>query len=511
MIAAATAGVGLLWSTRIAGGSDSYCYVEQARLIAEGRLLEPALPGFDPPWPDAAPTLAPTGFVPSPTVPGAIAPICPPGLALVMAPFIVLAGIEAAYLVVPLLGAVATACTFLLGRRMGGPAGGLVAAVLLATQPAFLFQLVQPMSDVPAAAWWSLALVLATHGAERRRLVGSGLAASLAILTRPNLAPIALALPLAAPSPTPRSRAAASRAGDLAALAIGLLPGVAGVLAFQAMVHGAPWRSGYGVAGALFSREHVLPNLERYPGWLIETSTPLVLLGLLAPFFMRGEARRLAWACAAMIAGVVACYAFYTPFHDWWYLRFLVPAMPPLFALAGACAGRSLAAAAAARGAKGALLGGLAAAVCAAVVAHQAREAVERGVFGLYRAEQKFRIAGEYVGRALPPKAVIFAVWHSGSVRLYGDRPTVLWDSFDPRRLDLAVERLATRGYEPYFLFDAFEGERFRARFEGASRFGALNWPPAARHGGVTLFRAGDLTRYLAGERYETTQMGRRP
>src|SRR5262249_4741680 len=140
------------------------------------------------PWPHAEWTFTPAGHMPSPAGRDAVVPICPPGLPLLMA----VAGVipRGEFIVVPLCGALAVWLTFLLGRRLDNDAVGVAAAVLLACSPSVLFQVVQPMTDVPAMAWWLLAAVLAIGPREGgARPVAAGIAASLAILTRPNLAP----------------------------------------------------------------------------------------------------------------------------------------------------------------------------------------------------------------------------------------------------------------------------------------------------------------------------------
>ena len=70
---------------------------------------------------------------------------------------------------------------------------GLAASALVATSPAMLFMLIAPMSDVPAAAAWAVAVasVLADTMAGAAL---AGLASALAILIRPNLAPLAALL-----------------------------------------------------------------------------------------------------------------------------------------------------------------------------------------------------------------------------------------------------------------------------------------------------------------------------
>src|SRR5260221_408382 len=96
---------------------------------------------------------------------------------------------DAVFLVVPVFAAVAVWLTFLLGRRLDDGVTGASASLLLATSPIFLYQSVQPMSDVPAAALWLAALTATARSDQRGQILGGGCAA-LAVLMRPNLAPI---------------------------------------------------------------------------------------------------------------------------------------------------------------------------------------------------------------------------------------------------------------------------------------------------------------------------------
>src|ERR671919_1176676 len=102
VLVTAVAAVSLRWGSFVAGGSDSYCYVHQAERWADllvatagqpftGRL-QPVEPlALEAPWPNAPLTFAPAGHIPSPTVPGAIAPVCPSGLSILMAPLVAVA------------------------------------------------------------------------------------------------------------------------------------------------------------------------------------------------------------------------------------------------------------------------------------------------------------------------------------------------------------------------------------------------------------------------------------
>ena len=62
-------------------------------------------------------------------------------------------------------GIVAVMATALLAWQLGGSIAAVIAAAFLAFTPVFLYQAIQPMSDVPAAALWTLGLLAATSGA----------------------------------------------------------------------------------------------------------------------------------------------------------------------------------------------------------------------------------------------------------------------------------------------------------------------------------------------------------
>ena len=74
LLVAATFATGVAWGTFAAGGSDSFCYLYQARQWASllrqgsggqaGRLQVPDPLTLDAPWPDAPLTFAPAGHVP---------------------------------------------------------------------------------------------------------------------------------------------------------------------------------------------------------------------------------------------------------------------------------------------------------------------------------------------------------------------------------------------------------------------------------------------------------------
>ena len=93
--------------------------------------------------------------------------------------------------VVPLSTGLLVWSTFIAGRRAVSDAAGLGAAWLVATSPTVISMAKSVMSDVPAAAFWALSIGCVLRPSVLSS-VGSGVAASIAILIRPNLLPLGL-------------------------------------------------------------------------------------------------------------------------------------------------------------------------------------------------------------------------------------------------------------------------------------------------------------------------------
>lgn len=312
-LALITLGTGLTYATFVAGGSDAYGYVSQSKLWLAGHLIQPQPFTAQIPWPLADWTFAPLGYRDAPGG-GAIVPIYAPGLPMLMALMTLVSGDCGPYLVVPLLGALTVWLTYQLGRLLASRTLGLAAAVLMASSPTFLFMLMPPMSDVPMTTF-VLAAVVLLFAPLRARAGWAGAALGGALLVRPNLVPLVPCFGLFV-----LLRAADWRTGlrDGALFTIGLLPGVAAVAAIHTHFYGAPWRSGYGPMETLYGWRHLIPNLQRYPIWLLDTQTPLVLAAILPLAFPRRTEAPLRSALlffAALIAIVWLCYLFYLPFE----------------------------------------------------------------------------------------------------------------------------------------------------------------------------------------------------
>src|SRR4029079_19639297 len=156
-------------------------YISQSQLWAEGRLI--AADPLAPLAKDLGVAVAPLGYPLSLTGEGLVSTY-PPGLPLVMAFAQRLAGREAVYAVVPLFGGLTVWMTYLIGVRVADGRTGLVAALVVTFSPLFMFHTFEPMSDIPATAWWTAAWAMALAPG-RWSAFGAGVSVAAAVLTRP--------------------------------------------------------------------------------------------------------------------------------------------------------------------------------------------------------------------------------------------------------------------------------------------------------------------------------------
>jgi len=217
---------------------------------------------------------------------GFIVPTYPAGTPLLMALFQRVAGRGAVFYLVPLLGGLCVWMTSALGASAHGRLTGVLAALLVATSPSFVTELMVPASDVAASAWWTTALVLTIRGGALASL-GAGAAVSLAVLTRPNLAPLAVVVGLFHVWRVVQGRADAAR--GLVLFTGAAVPGCLALAAINQYLYGSPLSSGYEPFNVLYALTNVGPNLDRYPRWLMQTQTPFIALAVAPPLLIRPD------------------------------------------------------------------------------------------------------------------------------------------------------------------------------------------------------------------------------
>ena len=432
------------------GGSDSSGYLNAARLFSQGRVtarirgLERLSLG-----PEFSESFIPLGFSPGPR-PGTMAPSYPPGLSLQMAAAGLVGGwSRAPFLVSPIAALACLVLMYFLGRELGLPPLLAVAgSALLGFAPVFVFQAVQPMSDVVATAWVLLAVFAAFRsrapGASARWAAVAGAAFGMAVLVRPTNALVVLPLLLALPT----------RAKTWLAFAAGGLPFAAFQLAYGAAAFGSPFKTGY---GSLLSEGMALSNFparaRHYAFWTARLLSPLVPLGWLASAADRRVSLRDRAVLLTWFAGVFLFYSFYGPYEAWWYTRFLLPGYPAVI-LGALLAARDFVVGPGTfqrwRPAAAALL-------VVAALAVEIRYVTKERVHKFYRGEAIHPQACAMARRRVPPNGIVLSMQMSGALHYYTDLTYAMWNWMDAERF--AVLRVSTesRGFRWYALLASFE------------------------------------------------------
>ena len=468
-------GVGIRFGSRVAGGADAFGYVSASALWRDGLL------GLDHGWAATPPSpLAAGAFVPLAYRLGehdVVGPTVAPGLPLLMAAARLI-GSCAPFLVMPACGGALVLLTFLLGRRLFGAGVALAAALLVACSPVVVFQSLVVMADVPAAAFWMAALTIASTRSRRAPLF-CGLLAGAAIAIRPNLAPLAV-FPWMLSWGEQGWRGMQPRV--TAWYALGVMPAALFVGWVNYKLYGSPFSSGYGDIGEAFAVRHARVNLALYARWWLETQGPLAFV-FLAALWRRPASRRFErLVLVAYAAAVVLLYAFYLPFDQWWYLRFVIPAVPVVLLLCADAVDWIASSRVSIRAAALALFVAFAAAHAVTFIASKdilTNSAAER---------RRYLDAARFLDSAVPSDAVVLAMQHSGSVRYYAGRLTMRWDAIDARSIDGALSALRTAGLPVYALLEDWEEQDFRRRFAGRQAALALSTPLARSTDDVRLY-----------------------
>ena len=471
LIAIGTFALGVAYSATAGVAADGYGYVSEVELWLRGDLIVPQ-PGIGAaPWPKAEWTFAPLGY--RPVISNgdwALAPIYSAGLPVLMALAKAAGGQEVMFWVVPACGGLLSWTTFGIGRRLGSARAGLIASWLVATSPAILLMVFQPMSDVPVAAAWALAIFFAL-GRSSRDVALSGLASALAIVIRPNLSGLAVVLGLwfvLRPPAAGASRGWIARLTQVMLLGACAAPAMLITAALYQHLYGSPFESGYGNISELFSWTHVLPNIRAYWSWFFETHSRLMIAGLVAlvlpvravwPWVTERSALVMILACMAV---VLAQYLSYLVFEGWLFLRFLLLCWP--FIMLGVAAVGLLVFQA--RRPLVSLIAGAAIVLFGFQGLHYART---NHLFELWHGHRRSVDFARTLAREMPARSVFYTLNHSGTLRYYAGLTTVSTLLFDPSWLDRSVAWFKSQGYSVYLVLDDVEVSSFEQRFAGQS------------------------------------------
>ena len=418
------------------------------------------------------------------------------------APLMAVGGELAVHVVPPIMGGILIWATADLAGHIAGPKARIVAAMLMATSAIAMLMATQPMSDIPAAALWLLAVALVVR-ARTLAAAAAGLAISLAILTRPNLAPLAIVPVLLA-----WNVGRTAHAVRAALVAIGAVGGVGLLMWTQQVLYGSPLASGHQGIEQLFAFSHVPDNVWRYSQWYMEAHTPAILLAAAAPIMFWGYStqyplrRPVVIVLMTFALLVYLAYLPYFPYSEWPFLRFMLPALAALYALTGSVVAR------AADYLPAVARWPVVTLFIVVVAGMQLQQALAKHVTEQGRWTARVSLAGHYLDQALPHNALVITYFHSGSISFYTGLPILRPDLVPAAELDMIVEKLSAAGYRIFLLLDdEMERAGLLAKFPNTSSFGTLEWPPRARigtYGRLDLFELTDRKRHADGVRWPT-------
>jgi hypothetical protein len=465
----------LAWFTFLSttcGGADSYGYVSAAHRLLAGSLVQAEPLAAVLPFEDGIAAATPLGYTPSPVVPHASVPVYPIGLPALMAAAVAVSGPQGSFVVAPLAGLLLVAAVYVAAVRLSGDRQvALAAAALTTVQPVVFTYAIQPMSDVPAASFFVVAIAALAGGTPRPALAGA--AAGMALLIRPALAPALFCL-----GALPSLLQARFDMRSLVAYLVPLTCALLGQVALQWHLYGHPVATGYAEMEQLFALERVPTNLRSHAYWMWQ-ALGAVFLGAAAIGAAVGQPRARV-AIAVVVVTVVLPYLPYRTFDHWETLRFLLPALVML-TIAAAWGVITVSRLVAGRAAP--LLGAV---LIGALCWPWWQWLNAQSVLTMPEHERRYALAGELVDLAAPPDAVVLADLHSGSIRYYSGRESVNWARVPPGALTPTVAALQRSGHAVYLLLD---GEEERRQFE--SRHGSVgSWLPAGQRRTVQLFEA---------------------
>jgi len=301
---------------------------------------------------------------------------------------------------------------------------------------------------------------------------GVGTVALSYLLARQVAGPLAPALLLL----LPRRREAFLR------FAAGAAPVALAMAGMQWLMYGSPLSTGYRNTAGLFTTTNIGRHLGAFTRWTVAVHGPILVAAFLAGIW-RGPRRLVLAAGVGLVTGLVPYLFNLQFFDDWDVVRYILPGLIPcvIVAVIGAV---SLAQRFLPR--RAAVLAVLA--LAAATAAGAFGVVSGQSTWMLVRQDSRYAAVAEWFSQRTPEATLVFADLHSGSLRLYANRPTLRWVRMPPGSLAATVREAGRRGVECYAVFD----DEAEARSFGrhlADGHEALHLEPEARVRSVMIHR----------------------
>jgi hypothetical protein len=438
------------------GGSDASGYANTARDIVSGRIVVPVEPPGQLGLPDRfARAFIPLAHEPGPR-PGTMVPFYPPGFPLHVALGGLVGGWQRGpFLVTPILAVVCLVLTHQLGRELSlSRPLAFAGAAILGLCPVFLFQAVQPMSDVAAAAWAVAAILCALRsGRGDGWALAAGAAFGVAVLVRPT--DVLLAAPLAV--------ALSWRPRTLASFVVGGFPSAVFLALWNHAAFGSAMATGYsGLLAGELALGNFTPRVRHYSYWILAQLSPLVVLGWLAAPLAKHGKKRDAAMLIIWFAAFFSFYCFWGPFDAWWYTRYFIPALPALIL------GFLLALRALSLPRRGLVI----AAALVVVATFEWRTYRRQRPLGVGPAQSVFRDASLALSsKAAGKKALVVSMEFSGAIRFHTDLAPLRWDFLTPEDFGIVRARAAEEGWRVFAVLLPHEVEKAALHVPGEWKF----------------------------------------
>lgn len=309
-LAAVMASVFVLFAVfrqKYVGACDWYAYYQQSLLLREGKIyLDSDL--------DAKkfPSVSPLGFYPKENK---TIPHFPPGFPLLLAIF-GFVGLE--FYVTPLIGALSFLIMFLIIKKFTGEGIAFMMALLWVLCPITMWGSTHIMSDLVAAFF----LMLTFYFYINDKTSLAGLVYGFSLMVRPSNFVFGLVLlPLLI--------------RDRKLIKFGLYCAIFGsvIAAYNWMVHGAPWKYGFYGMADMMNVSAIFPNIAYYGKEAFLQYTPLLLVPA-GWALVRKWKKTYIYALWLGLFLVFYCLVILGT-RNWWGTRFMLPAYPALFILAG--------------------------------------------------------------------------------------------------------------------------------------------------------------------------------
>jgi hypothetical protein len=437
-----------------AGSSDSSGYMNDARLLdaREFHPMQRTIAGIPP---EKLPFMGyiPLGFLPMNN--GRMYPTYPMGLPVAIFLGSTVFGWGAGPNVVMWMHAMAciVAMYFLCRELKLGREISFLGTLFFGSSSLFLFSSLHAMSDTPAALWAILA-ALGCLKSERKAgwAIFAGFCFAYGILVRPtNLLMIVPILFL--------FRWNLRRA---ILFCIGAAPVAACLVIMNHMLYGKSLTTGYGDFSSLFGLRYVSASLHNYLSWIPVEMTPLIVLALGFPFVVVDMRRGVRVGVIVWFATFATFYATYYYTHEtWWFLRFLLPAIPAL--IVGML---SVIAAVGKQYPSLKFVGGLLLTCFLLrwnVVWTHKLYALDSGA-----QEKEYPDTCVFIKNNVPRDAVILCMQASGSVLFYTDHTIVRWDCIGETDFLEIVKACDKTGQQIYMVLFSFEEKSALKKFSGA-------------------------------------------